>query len=138
MSSTSGSSKFHYFSCNGKVLPIENAVVPIDNLAYSYGFGVYETVRVTNKKPLFLSEHAERLMQSAKIIGLSHSFTKEFVENAVLSLIDKIDEPATNCKLLLIGGDSPELYIKDVYKRQLLGWLTFASALTGENSPLHK
>ncbi|MFI5270917.1 MAG: aminotransferase class IV [Candidatus Saccharimonadales bacterium] len=111
MSSTSGSSSFRYFSHNGKLLPIEKAVIPIDNLAYSYGFGVYETIRVVNKKALFLTEHVERLIQSAKIIGLSHQFSEEFVENAVISLIDKIEAPSINCKLLLIGGDSPDLYI---------------------------
>ncbi len=33
---------FKYFSKNGKILPIEQAVIPFSNIEYSYGFGVYE------------------------------------------------------------------------------------------------
>jgi Branched-chain amino acid aminotransferase/4-amino-4-deoxychorismate lyase len=61
---------FDFFSRNGKILPISEAVVPLASVEYSYGFGVYESIRVKNKNPIFLSDHLARLMDSAKIIGL--------------------------------------------------------------------
>src|SRR3990167_8822085 len=65
---------FKYFSRNGKILPIEDATIPLSNIEYQYGFGVYESIRIANGTPLFLNEHLERLENSAKIIGLEHSF----------------------------------------------------------------
>jgi len=106
--------KYTYFSHNGKLLPAEQAAVPLSNIEYSYGFGVYETIRVAGGVIYFLQEHCQRLMESARIIGLSHNFDENFVGNAVRSLVKETDVPAYNLKLLLIGGhgaDAADLYI---------------------------
>ena len=50
---------FKYFSQNGKILPIEQAVIPISNIEYSYGFGVYENIRISNGTVYFLKEGPE-------------------------------------------------------------------------------
>lgn len=99
---------FKLFSKNGNVLPIAEAVVPLDNIEYQYGFGVYETVRVSKGFPRFLADHTERLMESARIIGLEHSFDPAFVVTAVESLLKKIATEALNLKILLIGARSKE------------------------------
>ena len=65
---------FKYFSKNGELLPVEDAVVPLANIEYQYGFGVYETIRVVHGTPYFLKDHLERLQESARLIGLEHSF----------------------------------------------------------------
>lgn len=95
---------FPYFSHNGKILPAGQATVPLANIAYAYGFGVYESIRVKHGTPYFLAEHAERLMESARIIGLDHPFSGPFVEESVTSLTQKTESGAYNLKLLLIGG----------------------------------
>ncbi len=99
---------FKYFSRNGTVLPIEQAVVPLSNIEYSYGFGVYETVRVGNDIAYFLKDHTERLIESARFIGLEHPFTPEFVEKSILGLAQKTDADSYNLKVLLIGGATKE------------------------------
>ncbi|MBU1930301.1 aminotransferase class IV, partial [Candidatus Micrarchaeota archaeon] len=63
------------FIRNGLFIPPEKAVLPISHIEFSYGFGVYESIRVRRKKPFFAMDHAERLLQSAQIIGLDHSFS---------------------------------------------------------------
>jgi branched-chain amino acid aminotransferase len=106
--------QYSYFSHNGKLLPAQQAVVPLSNIEYSYGFGVYETIRVARGVTYFLEEHAKRLMQSAQIIGLGHTFDEAFIRDAVSSLVKRTDVPAYNLKVLLIGGVTPEqadLYI---------------------------
>jgi branched-subunit amino acid aminotransferase/4-amino-4-deoxychorismate lyase len=106
--------EYTHFSHNGKLLPAEQAVVPLSNIAYSYGFGVYETIRVAAGITYFLDEHIERLLQSAQIINLSHTFDAAFVAQAAQALTSKTDAEAYNLKVLLIGGRTAlaaDLYI---------------------------
>lgn len=105
---------YNYFSRNGQLLPSEQAVVSLNSVEYSYGYGVYETIRVSKGEPHFLSEHCTRLMHSAKIIDLSHSFAADFVEQSARELISKNKVEACNLKILLIGGttkDTATLYM---------------------------
>ncbi|KKQ24108.1 MAG: D-amino-acid transaminase [Candidatus Roizmanbacteria bacterium GW2011_GWC2_37_13] len=99
---------FKYFSYNGQVLPIDQAVIPLTSKEYTYGFGVYETIRIKNGIPYFLKEHAKRLIESARIIELEHPFSLSFVENSVLDLIKKIGPMTINLKVLLLGAPIKE------------------------------
>lgn len=103
--------EFKYFSRNGKLAPIEEAVVPLSNIEYQYGFGVYETIRVKEGVPFFLKDHLERLQESARIIGLTHTFTQAGIEKSIADLIKKSGKDTYNLKLLLIGGTNPTLSI---------------------------
>lgn len=94
---------FKYFSRNGKVLPTAEAVIPLSRIEYAYGFGVYESVRVANGVAYFLKDHIERLMESARIIGLEHSLSLDFVRQNVMELIEKNAAQTCNVKILLIG-----------------------------------
>lgn len=95
---------FNYFSCNGEVRPAAEAVVPLSSIEYAYGFGVYETIRVSGGEPRFLDEHAERLLGSARIIGLAHPYAAEDVARYVRELIATNEADACNIKILLIGA----------------------------------
>lgn len=98
---------YEYFSRSGKVLPVGQAVIPLDDIAYAYGFGVYETVRVVGGKPLFLDEHCRRLMGSARIIGLEHGFTPDSVAKGALELVSANKAENCNLKIMLIGAGEP-------------------------------
>lgn len=105
---------FSYFSHNGQLSPIDEAKIALSNIEYSYGFGVYETIRVNNSKPFFIDDHINRLELSAKIIDLEHQFTADFVKKSVNELIKKLELQAANIKILLIGAKDPDqanLYI---------------------------
>lgn len=99
---------FKFFSQNGKILPIEQAVIPLSNIEYTYGFGVYENVRVSNGVVYFLKDHTERLLESAKTIGLTHLFDAEFIKNSISDLIRDYKSETFNLKILLIGGATKE------------------------------
>ncbi|TSC86420.1 MAG: Uncharacterized protein G01um10148_406 [Parcubacteria group bacterium Gr01-1014_8] len=99
---------FRYFSKNGKLLGVGEANIPLSNIEYSYGFGVYETIRVANKTPYFLVDHIERLGESARMIGLEHPFGGEEVEKYVTELIKKNEVETANLKMLLIGASKAE------------------------------
>ncbi len=95
---------FKFFSHNGEILPADQATVPLSRVEYSYGFGVYESIRVSKGKIFFLNEHCRRLMESAEVIGLGHTYTIEFVTNSIRELIKRNEAETCNLKILLIGG----------------------------------
>ncbi|MFA6016916.1 MAG: aminotransferase class IV [Patescibacteria group bacterium] len=99
---------FKYFSQNGNILPIEQAVIPLSNIEYGYGFGVYENIRVSNGNIYFLEDHTERLLESAKVIGITHPFDDKFIKNNIYELIKDHQKETFNLKILLIGGARKE------------------------------
>ena len=99
---------FKYFSRNGTVLPIAEAAVPLSNIEFQYGFGVYESIRLGNGIVYFVADHLERLMESAATIGLAHPYSAPFVETAIAELVQKNGATTCNIKVLLVGGRSPE------------------------------
>lgn len=99
---------FQYFSKNCEIRPIEEAVISLERIEYTYGFGVYEAVRVSNGIVYFLDHHMERLINSAKIIGLEHIFSEEKIKRAILDLIEKTEAETYNLKVLLIGAPQKE------------------------------
>jgi len=105
---------FRYFSKNGQILPFVDAKISLENIEYQYGFGVYETLKVRNKILYFVKQHVERLLNSARIIGLEHVFLQKQIENFIENLVRKNDILSCNIKVLLIGGKTPNdslLYI---------------------------
>jgi branched-subunit amino acid aminotransferase/4-amino-4-deoxychorismate lyase len=100
---------FTYFSKNGNILPVEQATISLFNIEYSYGFGVYETLKVRNGIVYFVDQHLERLEQSAKTIGLVHELSQEQIKDFISQLLkQEADNSACNIKLVLIGGNSKE------------------------------
>lgn len=87
---------------------MEQAVVPLLSIEYSYGFGVYETMRFHGENGLFVREHIERLMHSAELLRLQHPFRKEEIGEWVQTLSKKIGDESCNIKILLIGAKKPE------------------------------
>lgn len=95
---------FGVFSKNGVITNDQEAVVPLANIEYAYGFGVYETIRAVRGKPLFLADHLARLAASAQILELEHTLKTEEIERWVLELLQRIEADACNLKMLLIGA----------------------------------
>lgn len=105
---------FTHFSKNGELRPIDQAQISLFNIEFTYSFGVYESVRVKEKTPYFVRDHAERLMTSAQLVQLDHVFTVEQIKDWIADLISKLEEKTYNLKILLIGAAKPDdaqLYI---------------------------
>ncbi|VVC03872.1 Amino-transferase class IV [Candidatus Bilamarchaeum dharawalense] len=93
-----------YFLKNNEICPISEAVISLFNIEHSYGFGVYENVRVKNSIPFFINDHVERLFKSAEAIGLEHQFTEDGIIKCTKQLIEKLEIKTLNLKMLLIGA----------------------------------
>ncbi|WP_130736687.1 aminotransferase class IV [Flavobacterium sp. J27] len=74
---------------NGTIL--ENSGIAIEeNRGFLFGDSVFETVRVLDKKVLFLEDHYFRLMASMRIFRMEipMNFTMEFFEEQILLLVN--------------------------------------------------
>ena len=56
--------KIKYIYLNGKFLSTKDGYIPIDSLAFQYGLGLFETIRINNGYIYFLDEHISRLKKS--------------------------------------------------------------------------
>ena len=97
-----------YFSKNGVLLPLSEAKFSLDSLELQYGFGVYESLRTRNGILYFVNEHVDRLLTSARLIGLEHPFAKKEIERYISDLLKKNNAETCNIKMLLIGGKTSE------------------------------
>ncbi len=98
-----------YASINGELVPTARAVVPVDDVSFAYGYGVYETMKLRRGVVFFPERHESRLYHSAATIGLAHALSAGDVVNRVGALIAANPTVAdANIKLLLIGGRSAD------------------------------
>lgn len=60
------------------------------NRSFLYGDGIFETLKVVNRKILFWEDHYFRLMASMRIVRMKipKNFTLEFLENEILNLVE--------------------------------------------------
>jgi branched-subunit amino acid aminotransferase/4-amino-4-deoxychorismate lyase len=93
-----------YFVRNGALLPVDQAVVPIDDVNFAYGFGVYETLKIRNRILFFPERHEQRLFESARIIGVEHPFREGEITDAICRLARANGKESVNVKILLVGG----------------------------------
>lgn len=75
---------------NGNIVAQEENVLT-QNRAFLYGDGVFETLKIVNKKILFLEDHYFRLMASMRVVRMEipMNFTMEYFEEQVLNLVDQ-------------------------------------------------
>jgi branched-subunit amino acid aminotransferase/4-amino-4-deoxychorismate lyase len=97
-----------YFSLNGELRPVAEATVPWDDLAFAYGFGVYETLKIRHGVLHFPERHEERLWQSARSIGLEHRFQPGDFRRFLDALVEANATGDANLKALLVGGTQAE------------------------------
>lgn len=99
---------FPVFCRNGEILPLKEATVSLQSIEYSYGFGVYETIRVIDGIPFFEKEHIQRLIKSASMIGIDHTPRAEDLSQWIDALLKECNKDILNLKILLIGAQKPQ------------------------------
>lgn len=100
---------FEHCIRNNQLIPLTEANISVTNIELSYGFGVYESLRVVDGKALHLSAHIDRLFRSASIIGLEHHLTSDDIDDSTNKLVEACSvQKAFNLKMLLIGGRTKE------------------------------
>ena len=99
-----------YCFAQNQISLIENAGVPVGDLLVQRGYGIFDYLRVSNNKPLFIEAHLDRLFNSAKIMRLPITQSKEEIKKIVAELIEKNNIPFSGIRLIIAGGDAPDGY----------------------------
>jgi D-alanine transaminase len=72
---------------NGKVLPLAEASVSVEDRGFQFADGVYEAVRVYGGRPFALGEHLDRLERSALAVLIRLPIARDQLDRAVRELI---------------------------------------------------
>ncbi len=73
---------------NGNILPLEKAVVSIEDRGYQFGDAVYEYIASYNGKPFYLEAHLERLQRSMKALSFP-TISNNIIRAAILELFQR-------------------------------------------------
>ncbi|PIE62373.1 MAG: branched-chain amino acid aminotransferase [Desulfobacter postgatei] len=96
---------------DGKFLPWDKAMIPVDDLAVLRGYAVCDIIRTIGGRPYCLDAHIDRFLSSAEKIGLTPAWTQEEIKEIVFNLIEKNDPmDEANIRILLTGGSSPDFF----------------------------
>ncbi len=88
---------------NGVITEAKGLCISHENRAFKYGDGVFETIKVLNKKVVFFEDHYFRLMASMRMMRMKipMKFTLEFLQEEILKTLDKEVSGATTYRVRL-------------------------------------
>ena len=88
---------------NGALFPADAPVISLDNRAFHYGDGLFESVRVINGEPCFIDAHWARLSTGAELlrIELPERMDRPGFEKAIRELIAATDIQSGRCRFTL-------------------------------------
>ena len=94
---------------NGRILSKQDVSISPDNRAFKYGDGIFETIKVENKKVLFAEDHYFRLMASARMLRMQipMNFTLEYFESEILKTVAALNLTNARARFSLfrkVGG----------------------------------
>lgn len=97
-----------FCSRDGQLIRVEAATVPVDDINFQYGYGVYETLKLRKGVLYFPELHEKRLFHSAEVIGLAHGLNPGELERWTRELIAANRLRDANIKQLLVGSPSEQ------------------------------
>src|SRR2546423_9845090 len=97
---------------NGEFVPDESALIHFRDLAILRGYGIFDFFKVVNKEPVYLDDHLERFLFSAKTMRLPIQ-PKEELKEIIHQLIQKHSIPDYGIRMTLTGGYSLDGYQPD-------------------------
>ncbi|WP_133534478.1 aminotransferase class IV [Tenacibaculum caenipelagi] len=122
---------------NGTLISDNEVQLSTKNRAFKYGDAIFETIKVTNGKVVFIEDHYFRLMASMRMLRMKipMKFTLEFLQEEILKLTRELPSssiyrvrltvyrkdgglytPVTNEVDYIIEGAPLEVIKKEVYK----------------------
>jgi|AMFO01.1.fsa_nt_gi branched-chain amino acid aminotransferase, group I len=92
---------------DGRVLPLEEARIPVLDHGLLYGDGVFEGIRFYFGRPFLLGEHLERLRRSARAIALACPWSDDELARIVGEVVSAFGEPEGYIRLVVTRGEGP-------------------------------
>lgn len=97
------------FTCiDGKFVPFNQSSVHVSDLIVQRGYGIFDFFLVRDKIAPYLSFHLDRFINSAALMKLDLSYTKEELSALVRDLVAKNNIRNSSIKIMLTGGLSTD------------------------------
>jgi len=97
---------------NNKFLFLNNKETELFNSGLLSGYGVFETMRSYKGNIVYLDAHLERLIKSAKLLGLNFNYSKKYLESVVKKSVNIEKFNDSYVKLLaFLGQDKTNIAI---------------------------
>lgn len=105
---------------NGKILPIHETYVPVEDRGYQFGDAVYEFITSYHGKLFCLEQHLDRLKNSMERMSFP-KIERAFIEHAINDLFTKADIARAGIYIQISRGVAPRDHAWDKgLKTQLL------------------
>lgn len=105
---------------DGKFVSASQAVIPVNDLAVLRGFGVFELIRTYNGKPFCLEDHLNRLIHSARQIGLQVPWTVAAMMSIIMETLQRNTFEECNIRIVVTGGSSSDFMTPENKSRLLV------------------
>ena len=99
-----------YCILNGKLIPVDQAFLPVNDLALLRGYGIFDFFRLTNGVPLFMDDHLSRFYHGAAKARLTVDFDQQTLKVQILELIGRNAMPVSGIRIVLTGGTGAGAY----------------------------
>ncbi len=103
-----------FYSINGTLIPIEKAVIKVNDLALLRGYGAFDFFKIYKGKPVFLEDHLDRFNNSAHYLNLEIPFTREQLISKIEEVISSNNMESGGIRLILTGGYSSNGFLPGI------------------------
>lgn len=94
-----------YCFLNGKVIPIEEAKIGINDIGLLRGYGIYDGLAAVDGKPFRFADHWQRFTDGAHALGLNIPITESGCEKKIIEIVEKSGlKERANIRMILTGG----------------------------------
>lgn len=95
-----------YYNVNGEIVPVENAVINVQDLGFLRGYSVFDFFRIYKGQPVFIEDHLDRLERSTASLGIEIPYSREVLITKIIELAraNKLDNGGI--KIIITGGYS--------------------------------
>jgi D-alanine transaminase len=81
---------------NGRISPIEDMSVPMNDRALYFGDGVYEATLVKNHRIFALQDHLDRFYNSCALVKIGFPMSREELTDTLYDLVNRIDSKGSH------------------------------------------
>jgi len=89
---------------NGQTMPLESAVTSVADHAHLYGDGLFEGIRMYNRRVWKLDEHLDRLYHGIRFLGFEMTITQKDLRSTLLEVCKQADIPSGYIRLNVTRG----------------------------------
>ena len=93
-----------FISVNGQVTPAAEARVSVLDTGYTFGDGVYETLRTYGGRPFHLDKHFRRLRQSTSRVGIALPLTDDDLTARLRALLEAAGNAESYIRIMVTRG----------------------------------